>query len=206
MDFHDIRDRLVLAALPHAVFEGWTAKTLETAAVELGLDRTLAERAFMAGPSAAVEHFVDLSDRLMEQDVAGLDLAALRLPDRVFTLLDTRFRRWAPHREAIRRALAVLALNPLTAARATARTVDAVWRLAGDSSADFSWYTRRATLGAVYSASMLFWLDDESEDCAETQAFLRRRLADVGRVTSMRKRAQAWLGDCAKSVRMPRRG
>lgn len=205
MDFHDIRDRLVLAALPHAVFEGWTQKTLENAAVELGLDRTLAERAFMAGPSAAVEHFVDLSDRLMEQDVADLDLAAMRMPDRVFAVLEARFRRWAPHREAIRRALAVLALNPLTAARATARTVDAVWRLAGDNSADFSWYTRRATLGAVYSASMLFWLDDESEDCADTQAFLRRRLADVGRVTSLRKRAQAWLGDCAKSVRMPRR-
>lgn len=205
MDFHDIRDRLVLAALPHAVFEGWAQKTLEDAAVELGLDRTLAERAFMAGPSAAVEHFVDLSDRMMEQDVAGLDLAAMRMPDRVFAVLEARFRRWAPHREAIRRALAVLALNPLTAARATARTVDAVWRLAGDNSADFSWYTRRATLGAVYSATMLFWLDDESEDCADTQAFLRRRLADVGRVTSLRKRAQAWLGDCAKSVRMPRR-
>lgn len=206
MDFHDIRDRLVLAALPHAVFEGWAQKTLENAAVELGLDRTLAERAFMAGPSAAVEHFVDLSDRLMEQDVADLDLAAMRMPDRVFAVLDARFRRWAPHREAIRRALAVLALNPLIAARVTTRTVDAVWRLAGDNSADFSWYTRRATLGAVYSASMLFWLDDESEGCADTQAFLRRRLADVGRVTSMRKRAQAWLGDCAKSVRMPRRG
>lgn len=204
MDFHDIRDRLVLAALPHAVFEGWAPRTLETAARELDLDATMAERAFMAGPSAAVEHFVDLADRLMEQDVAGLDLAAMRLPDRVFALLDCRFRRWAPHREAIRRALAVLALNPLTAARATARTVDAVWRVAGDNSADFSWYTRRATLGAVYSAAMLFWLDDESDDCVETQAFLRRRLADVGRVTSLRKRAQAWLGDCAKGVGMPR--
>lgn len=194
MDFQQIRDRLVQAALPHVVFDGWSAKALAEAAVAEGLDATLAERAFMGGPADAVEHFVDLADRLMAEDVAGLDLAAMRVPDRVFAILDARFRRWAPSREAVRRALAVLALRPAVAARATARTVDAVWALAGDRSHDFSWYTRRATLGAVYSATVLFWLEDESDDGAETRAFLRRRLGDVGRVTGARKRLTGWLG------------
>lgn len=205
MDFQQIRDRLVLAALPHVVFEGWSAKALVEAAAEEGLDASLAERAFMGGPAEAVEHFVDLADRLMAEDVAGQDLAALRVPDRVFALLDGRFTRWAPHREAIRRALAVLALNPLVAARATARTVDAVWRLAGDRSHDFSWYTRRATLGAVYTATMMFWLDDESENGDATRAFLRRRLADVGRVTGLRKQAQGLLGKLPGGRTLPRR-
>lgn len=194
MDFRQIRDRLVQAALPHVVFDGWSAKALAEAAAEEGLDATLAERAFMGGPAAAVEHFVDLADRLMAEDVAHIDLSALRVPDRIFALLEARFVRWAPQREAVRRALAVLALNPLAAARATARTVDAAWALAGDRSHDFSWYTRRATLGAVYTATTLFWLDDESEDLADTRAFLRRRLADVGRVTGARKRLESWLG------------
>jgi ubiquinone biosynthesis protein COQ9 len=194
MDFQDIRDRLVLAALPHVVFDGWSVRALAEAATDEGLDATLAERAFMGGPADAVEHFIGLADRLMTEDMAGTDLAAQRVPDRVFTILDARFRRWAPHREAVRRALALLALRPAVAARATARTVDAVWALAGDRSHDFSWYTRRATLGAVYSATVLFWLEDESEDGEETRAFLRRRLADVGRVTGMRKRLQGWLG------------
>lgn len=194
MDFRQIRDRLVQAALPHVVFDGWSVKALAEAAAEEGLDATLAERAFMGGPAAAVEHFVDLADRLMAEDVAHIDLSALRVPDRIFALLEARFVRWAPQREAVRRALAVLALNPLAAARATARTVDAAWALAGDRSHDFSWYTRRATLGAVYTATTLFWLDDESEDLADTRAFLRRRLADVGRVTGARKRLESWLG------------
>lgn len=206
MDFQQIRDRLVLAALPHTVFEGWSAKALGAAAAEQGLEPSLAERAFMGGPADAVEHFVDLADRLMAEDMAGLDLDALRVPDRVFAILDARFKRWAPHREAIRRALAVLALNPLTAARATARTVDAVWRLAGDRSHDFSWYTRRATLGAVYSATMMFWLDDESEGGEATQAFLRRRLADVGRVTGLRKQAQGLFAKRPGGFGRPRRG
>lgn len=205
MDFPQIRDRLVLAALPHVVFEGWSRRALEAAAADAGLDSSLAERAFMGGPAEAVAHFVALADRLMAEDVAGQDLAALRVPDRVLAVLDARFTRWAPHREAIRRALAVLALNPGTAARATAATVDAVWRLADDRSSDFSWYTRRLTLGAVYSATLLFWLDDPSEDGADTRAFLRRRLADVGRVTALRKQASGWFGTLPRPPRLPRR-
>jgi ubiquinone biosynthesis protein COQ9 len=193
MEFEQIRDRLVLAALPHVVFDGWSAKALREAAADEGLDASLAERAFMGGPLEAVEHFVALADRMMADDVANVDLASLRVSDRVFKIIEARLIRWAPHREAVRRALSLLALNPLAAARATARTADAIWRLAGDSSADFSWYTRRATLAAVYSATTLCWLEDAGEDLADTWAFLRRRLADVGRVTTARKRLHGWL-------------
>ncbi|CAA7613557.1 COQ9 family protein [Magnetospirillum sp. UT-4] len=202
--FQSVRDRLVLAALPHAVFDGWSARSLAAAARDEGLDPTMAERAFLGGPAAAVDHLVDLADRLMAEEAAGLDLDSMRVPDRVFTLLKLRFERWAPHREAIRRAMALLALpgNAAGAARITWRTADVVWRLAGDRSHDFSWYTRRATLAAVCSATLLYWLDDPSEDSADTWAFLRRRLADVGRVTRARKQAQSWLEGLPR--RMPR--
>ena len=75
-----------------------------------------------------------------------------------------------PHKEAIRRGLAVLALprNVRAAATCTARTVDAIWHAAGDRSADFSWYTKRAILAAIYSATLLYWLRDTSEDDAAT--------------------------------------
>lgn len=204
MDFQEIRDRLVLAALPHVVFEGWSLRVLAEVAVAEGLDPSLAERAFMGGAAEAVAHFAALADRMMEEDLAGRDLAALRVPERVLAVLDARFTRWAPHREAIRRGLAVMALDPVRAARATAATVEATWRLAGERSNDFSWYTKRLTLGAIYSATMLFWLDDLSEDCADTRAFLRRRLADVGRVTALRKQAGGWLGKLPRGVGLPR--
>lgn len=193
MDFEDIRDRLVLTALPHAVFDGWSMRVLARAAGECGLEASMAERAFLGGGVAAVEHFADLGDRLMAADVAGVEMTALRVPDRVELAIMARLRRWTQHREAVRRALAVLALNPGVAARATFRTTGAIWRVVGDSSHDFSWYTRRATLAAVYSATMLYWLDDESEGAVDTAAFLRRRLADVGRVTGTRKRLEGWL-------------
>jgi ubiquinone biosynthesis protein COQ9 len=195
-EFDKIRDQLVLAVLPHAVFEGWSSTALKAAAADLGQDASLPERAFLAGPVAAVEHFVALADRMMVEDLAATDMAALKVPERVFQAVAVRLERWQPHREAIRRALALLALpaNALTATRITCTTVDAIWRAAGDTSHDFSWYTKRATLAAVYTATMLYWLDDSSEQSADTLAFLRRRLADVGRVTQMRRKVEGWLG------------
>lgn len=190
MDFQDIRDRLIMAALPHAVFDGWTMKTLTQAAFDLDLDLSLAERAFMGGPAEAVAHFADLGDRLMLADCLEMDFPNMRTHQKVRALIKARLSRWAPHREALRRALSVLALphNMALAAKVTANTVDTIWRAAGDVSADFSWYTRRASLGAVYTATLMYWLDDPSEDCVDTWAFLDRRLADVGRVHKTREK------------------
>ncbi len=101
-----------------------------------------------------------------------------------------------PYKEAIRRALALLALpgNARLAAVCTARTVDAIWHAAGDRSADFSWYTKRAILAAVYGATLLYWLRDAGEDDVATLAFLDRRLAGVGRIGAARRRAEAVVG------------
>ena len=106
-----------------------------------------------------------------------------------------RLARNRPHREAIRRALALLALpgHAWVAAACTARTVDTIWHAAGDRAADVSWYTKRALLAGVYMATLLFWLRDGGQDDAATLAFLDRRLAEVGRIGGLRRRAESGL-------------
>ncbi len=91
-----------------------------------------------------------------------------------------------PHKPALRDALGLLALpwNARLATCLTAETVSAMWYAAGDNSADFSWYTRRATLAAIYGATLAFWLRDPSPGLANTLEFLDRRLADHGRLSS----------------------
>src|SRR5262249_25858057 len=90
----------------------------------------------------------------------------------------------APQREAIRRALAFLALPlhaPL-AAKLLYRTVDAVWYALGDRSTDFNFYTKRALLAGVYSSTLLYWLNDKSAECTESWGFLDRRIAEVMKI------------------------
>jgi len=147
-----------------------------------------AELLFPGGGADMIEAFFDISDRAMEENAT--DLAELRLPARVRALIALRLQRNRPHKDAVRRALGILALpgNLALAARCTGRTVDAIWHAAGDRAADFSWYTKRATLAGVYATTLLYWLRDDSEDDAATLAFLDRRLEGVSRIGRLRRR------------------
>ncbi len=175
------RDAAVDALLAVVPFPGWTMPALCAAA---GPD---ADLLFPGGAADLVEAFVDLADRRSVEGAAGLGLEAMRVPARVRALVAERLRRERPHRDAIRRALGVLAGAPGLAARCTARTVDAIWFAAGDSSADFSWYTKRLILAGVYGSTLLVWVGDRSGDDAATLAFLDRRLDDVRRLGRLRR-------------------
>ena len=176
------RDAAIDCLLAVRPFPGWSLPALIDAA---GSD---ADLLFPGGQPDMIEAYCGLGDRRMEAAAAALDLVGLRVPARVRAVLALRLAQNRPHKDAVRRAVGVLARprNLGLAARCTARTVDAVWHAAGDISVDFSWYTKRAILAGVYGATLLYWLRDASEDDAATLAFLDRRLADVGRIGRLR--------------------
>lgn len=181
-DLTDSRDRVVQRALIHVPFDGWSMKTLRHACEDEGLGAGAADRLFPGGVVEALEHFSDFADRQMVADMEADDLTGLHTPARLKRAIQLRLQRWAGDRESIRRAVAMLALPQYAGAnlRMTARTVDAMWRCAGDHSADFSWYTKRATLAPVYSTTLLYWFEDKSDDFADTWDFLDRQFRAVG--------------------------
>jgi ubiquinone biosynthesis protein COQ9 len=189
------RDAAIAAMLPHVPFDGWTRRSLRTGLADIAASPDDAELLFPGGTPDMIEAFCDWADRRMETAAATLD-PALRLHQRVRAVIALRLEQNRPHKETIRRALALLTLprNARLAAACTARTVDAIWHAAGDRSADFSWYTKRAILAAVYVTTVLFWLRDAGEDDAATLGFLDRRLAGVGRVGTLRRCAETAIG------------
>ena len=185
------RDAALDALLPLVPFEGWTVAALRHAMRDAGLEPDDAELLFPGGALDLIEAHSDLADRRMEAAGAGTEFDAMRLPAKVRALIAARLEQSRGDRDAIRRALGVLALprNARLAASMVARTVDTIWHAAGDRSADFSWYTKRAILTGVYSSTLLFWLRDESDGHEETLGFLDRRLAGVARIGKMRRKA-----------------
>ena len=176
------RDAAIDAVLPHVPSDGWT---------ETALRHAVGDQARMLFPGGApdlVEAYVDLVDRRMESEAAPL-LPDRSLTKRVRALIATRLALARDYKAAVRRAVLFLALphNAPLAARCTARTVDAIWHAAGDTSADFSWYTKRAILAGVYSTTLLYWMNDTTSE-EDALAFLDRRLADVGRIGKFRAR------------------
>ena len=52
-----------------------------------------------------------------------------------------------------------------------------------NNATDFSFYTKRISLAAVYSSTLFFWLNDESIDNKNTEQFLDRRLNDISKIS-----------------------
>ncbi len=175
------RDAAVEALVSAEPFPGWSPAALRRAA---GAD---ADLLFPGGAAEMVEVWTDLVDRRMAE-AAGPELASLRTGARVRLLLLLRLDSARAHREAVRRAVSVLALSPEVMARCTARTADAVWTAAGDESTGFSHRSKRLTVAAVYSATLLFLLGPGGEDEAAVAAFLDRRLAGVAWIGRLRGR------------------
>lgn len=190
-----IKDNILLATLPHVVFDGWSMRALQAGVAEAGYTPDMALRAFPGGMAEVAEHFSDYADRRMMTDLEKRDLGSLKVSERIATAIRARLKPLTPHREAVRRMLSFLALptNAWTAARCTYRTVNAVWYAAGDEATDFSFYTKRGLLAPVYTATVLYWLGDTSEGSADTWAFLQRRIADVMQVPRMQARLKKTL-------------
>ncbi|MFN3399645.1 MAG: COQ9 family protein [Ferrovibrio sp.] len=172
---------LLEAMLPHVPFDGWTAKSLNMAARDAGIDTGVVLRTFPGGAADLLDFWVSETDAAMLRVLEGRDLAAMKVRERVKLAVMTRLELAAPHREAVRRALTLEALpqHAPRALRQVYRTVDAIWYAAGDTATDFNFYTKRLLLAGVYAATLMHWLDDKSESFAGTSAFLDRRLADV---------------------------
>jgi ubiquinone biosynthesis protein COQ9 len=131
------------------------------------------------------------------------DLAAMKIREKVRSLVWRRLEIMGPAREAIRRALAILAMpqNVPLAIRVSWRTADLMWRKAGDTSTDFNHYTKRMTLGALYGSTLLVWLDDQSEGWVDTAAFLDRRIEDVMKFEKLKAQ---WRGSGEQRVSLSR--
>jgi ubiquinone biosynthesis protein COQ9 len=190
MQQQDIRDDILAAALAHAAFDGWSERTLRAAAADLGLSADAAIRAFPEGAVQLVRYWSEQSDRRMLEELEKRDLSSMRMRDRVAAGVRIRIEINAPHREAVRRALVVLGLphNADVAARCTYDTVNAIWYAAGDASTDYNFYTKRALLAGVYAATVLYWLEDKSDQWVETWAFLDRRLDDAMKLPTLPSR------------------
>ena len=184
MDLDTTRAKLLQASLRHVPFDGWGLRALRAAAAELEISVAEAQNAFPGGAADMVEAFHAWADTEMLKRLEKLDLPSMKVRDKVAAGVRTRLELLEPHQEAERRALAFLALpnNAPLGLRCLYRTVDAIWYSAGDRATDYNFYTKRLLLAGVYSSTLLFWLNDRSEEHVESWAFLERRITEVLKV------------------------
>ena len=199
MNLDELRAALAPLVPAHAAFDGWTETAVTRAAVGFGIPADRARLAFSGGAVAMIDAWFDAVDLAMLAAFPDERIAALKIRERIAALILFRLETIDPHREALRRALAILAMpqNAPTGARLAWRAADRIWRLAGDNATDFNHYSKRAILIGVYGSTSLVFLDDDSEGLAQTRAFLDRR---IGEVMRFEKAKAGWK---ASGARMP---
>jgi ubiquinone biosynthesis protein COQ9 len=186
MDLGAQRAALLGAMLPHVPFDGWSETALKAAADEAGVSREMVKVLCPRGPVDMAVAYHRAGDRAMRDRLTATDLSAMRFREKVAAAV--RFRIEAADREVVRRGAALFALpqHGPTGARLVWDTADAIWTALGDTSQDFNWYTKRATLSGVYASTVLYWLGDAGANRTATWDFLDRRIEDVMRFEKLK--------------------
>lgn len=187
-----LKDKILDAVLAQVPFDGWSRAAIDSAVRAGTITRDEARLAFPGGVIDMIAWHSLRADRLLVEEMERRGVASMKVRERVTLGVRIRLEQNTPHREAIRRALALLAMpfNGLLASKLLYRTVDAIWYAAGDTATDFNFYTKRALLAGVYSSTLLFWLNDRSENFTATWAFLDRRIEDVMRIEKLKSRVR----------------
>ena len=185
------------AALPHAAFDGFTDKVLEEAGKAAGLTKAELARLFPEGPLSLIEVYSDAVDAEMDERLKAMDLPAMKIRARITEAVKTRLAILKRHKEAARRAAAMLSLpmHATLGARLMYRSVDAMWRAAGDTATDFNFYTKRGILAGVYGATLVRWFADTSADEAATNEFLAARIENVMQFEKFKAKAREALSN-----------
>jgi len=175
------KNDVIRAMLVHVPFDGWTEQAMNSAADDLGIDRASVSALFPQGVASAIDAFVALSDEDMVRAFAELETRPEGVTATIKALIMIRLDGATPYREAVSMALKTLGRpqHAALAVRILYRTVDRMWRLAGDRSVDFNFYSKRALLAGVYSATLAYWVANPSAGREKYERFVSQRLREV---------------------------
>jgi len=199
------RQKILEAVLAQVPFDGWTDMAYARGVKQSGLNKGHADLQFPGGIRDIIDLFgANADDAMLARIKAEPGFTRLRVREKIAFAVRARLEYQMPHREAVRRLMYWYAL-PLHAPlgmRRLYKTVDLMWREAGDNSTDFNFYTKRGLLAGVLKTTMLFWFDDESEKCEATWAFLDRRIADAMQIPQLKAKLTERLKHLPNQIRI----
>ena len=196
-DKNKIRFDLIKAMLPHVPFDGWSWEAMEQGAIDIGFENKkkptlrmdIYKDTFKNGSIEFIDVFSEMIDLEVKENYDLIGSKPERVPEKIKKIIIIRLNSCQKYKEAIRKSISITAIpsNAKISLNILYRTCNSIWRMAGDKSTDFSFYTRRMSLAAVYTSTLLFWLNDSSHNHIETESFLDRRLNDISKISTFKK-------------------
>ncbi len=196
-DNTNIKFDLVRAMLSHVPFDGWTWSAMENGAVDINFQKSQSEykridiykNLFKNGAIDFIDVFSEIIDIEVKNNYNNLETKPQRIPEKIKKIILMRLALCYKYKEVVRSSMSITALpnNSKRSIKILYRTCNNIWRMSGDKATDFSFYTKRISLAAIYTSTLLFWLNDSSVDQENTEYFLDRRLNDISKISNFKK-------------------
>lgn len=186
-----LQQSILEKALSHIPFDGWTMDMLRQSALDAGYEVGYEEIAFPGGVEEAVEAYARWFDLKMLESLKEQEVSSLKIREKIAVHVRARISLQNP--AVVQQTLSYFSL-PVRAPQAMQslfKTVDLIWQQCGDISTDYNYYTKRTLLAGVYTTTLLYWLDDHSDEYQQSWAFLDRRIENVLQIG----KAKQWFYD-----------
>ncbi|MCC8417593.1 MAG: COQ9 family protein [Rickettsia endosymbiont of Bryobia graminum] len=177
--YHNLKLQFIEAISDLLVFDEWDNKLLEEAETRCGFAKGYSSIIFPNGLSEIIDFLEDQYDQKM------LNLLANQiLPDKIRDRIDLALRiriKDCTHKLVLLRNSCYFTnpINNLHAMKIAWRTCDLIWRYAGDKSMDYNYYTKRSLLFSAYTTSIIYYIQDNSDNNIETDKYITDSLSGI---------------------------
>ncbi len=176
-------------------FEPWTQQTLANAAKQAGLEDGYISVVYPGGIEEFTAEFVALCNEQAFASAQQNGFEKLRTTQKVEELIYQRicaYHSTLGNLAAVRK-FAAYSTNPAHLPASLRNIYDfssEVWYSLGDKSTDISYYTKRISLGSIYTKSMVYSLSDKSDNLLETKKFIQKSIDALMKINKLKQKVK----------------
>jgi ubiquinone biosynthesis protein COQ9 len=176
----NLKDQFLKQVIYKAELGSWNQEMLQSTSIEIGLAPNHYRLWFPEGAKDVINFLESTYDQEMLEILSGADQingisAKIRFAVKIRICKTSRSKLLA-----IKNSNFYLTpFNQKLALNIAWRSVDLIWRYAGDTALDFNYYSKRTLLQGVYLASQTYYNLDSSEGDYLTQEFIDKALDTV---------------------------
>ena len=175
------QDKLANLFIQEAPKFGWSRETLLHCAKKQKLSTPNLALMFPSFEYDVLKYLIAQNNSLVEKNYNSFNNSRLKTRDKIKTIMELKFDSNAYLKDALPEMLKFLLRpgNIFMSIKMLHQNSDFIWKLAGDKSNDFNYYSKRGLLSMVYLATLIYWLNDKSNKGIGTKNFISKSVDGI---------------------------
>ena len=193
MNLNKIRNEILSDAKDYVIKHGWNEEMFSKVAKNSKYDTAVVLSLFPEGYLSLIQVYLDEINTKMTDESKKLNLIRFKVHERIRELCILRFKIMIKEKKIVCKTFLHLLLpnNYSFSLKNLYKTVDQIWYLAGDSSTDFNFYSKRAILASIYLTTILHFINNENLE--ETIILLNKQLKKVSKIPKIKERLSDYI-------------